>query len=355
MSLSQISFAVFSTFVIWKNDKLRVVIDLRKINIRLYSNAYSLLRQDIILETLSEAMIFSSVNLIKSFFQQNIRSQDWWKIILITSHRDQEWLTVFIMRLINTLKFFQHRMKELFDFYFWQFVLVYIDDVIIYSQILNQHVKHLNQMLTILENSEMILTLFKCHFAYFSIKVLNHHVSRLRLSTMKKKIETIRKMKFLKNLRKLKIELNFFDYYRTFVNHYVVIARSLMRLKIKDFKNSSIKRRSRKEHAIRMRFREKWKTRQEQFKDIKLDVDEVCYEVWKLLKKVLCETSILTHFDFSKFFILYVDESKEKNYETAIHQINRNEKKRSILFLSRDLNDAKIWYWATELKADAFV
>ena len=210
-------------------------------------------------------------------------------------------------------------------------------------------------MLTIFEDSEMILTLFKCHFTYLNIKVLSHHVSRLRLSTMKKKIEIIRKMKFLRNLRKLEIKLNFFDYYRTFMNHYVVIARSLMRLKIKDFKNSSIKRRSRKEHAIRMRLRKKWKTRQEQFKNIKFDVDEIYYEIWKLLKKVLCEISILTHLDFNKFFILYVDESKEKNYKTTIHQINRNEKKRSILFLSRDLNDAKIWYWATELKADAFV
>ena len=112
-------------------------------------------------------------------------------------------------------------------------------------------------MLTILEDSEMILTLFKCHFAYFSIKVLNHHVSRLRLNTMKKKIEIIRKMKFLRNLRKLKIKLSFFDYYCTFVNHYVVITRSLMKLKIKDFKDSSIKKRSRKEHATRMRFRKK--------------------------------------------------------------------------------------------------
>ena len=112
-------------------------------------------------------------------------------------------------------------------------------------------------MLTILENSEIILTLFKCHFAYFSIKVLSHHVSRLRLSTMKKKIEIIRKMKFFRNLRKLKIELNFFDYYCMFVNYYVALIRSLMRLKIKDFKDNSIKRRLRRKHVIRMRFREK--------------------------------------------------------------------------------------------------
>ena len=74
---------------------------------------------------------------------------------------------------------------------------------------------------------------------------------------MKKKIETIKKMKFFRNLQKLKIKLSFFNYYRTFMNHYVVIIRSLMKLKIKDFKDSSIKKRSKRKHVIRIRFRKK--------------------------------------------------------------------------------------------------
>ena len=74
---------------------------------------------------------------------------------------------------------------------------------------------------------------------------------------MKKKIEIIRKMKFLRNLRKLKIKLNFFNYYRTFVNHYIVIIKSLIILKIKDFKDSLIKKRSKKKYVTRMRLRKK--------------------------------------------------------------------------------------------------
>ena len=112
-------------------------------------------------------------------------------------------------------------------------------------------------MLTILENSKIVLILFKYYFAYFSIKVLSHHVSRLKLNTMKKKIEIIRKLKFFRNLRELEVELSFFNYYRTFVNHYVVIIQSLIKSKIKDFKDSLIKSRSKKKHVIRMRFREK--------------------------------------------------------------------------------------------------
>ena len=144
VSLDKIFVAASSIFVIWKNDKLKVVVDLRKINTRLYSNAYSLSRQDTILKALDDVMIFSSIDLIKSFFQQKTKSKDWWKITLITSHRDQKWLTMSIMSLTNISDFFQHRMKQLLDSYLWQFVLIYIDDVIVYSQFLNQYIQHLD-------------------------------------------------------------------------------------------------------------------------------------------------------------------------------------------------------------------
>lgn len=223
---------VFSTtslaFVIWKSEKSKIIMNLRKINIRLYSNAYSLSRQNIILNALSKIMIFNNVNFIKSFFQQKINSKNWWKIILMIFHREQEWLTISTMNLTNTSNFFQHRMKKLLNSYLWQFVLMYIDDVIIYSQFLNEHFIHLNQALVILKSNEVTLALFKCYFIYSSIKALKHHVSQLRLNTTKKKVEVIKKMKFSRNLKELKVEFEFFNYYRSFVDHYAIIARSLI-------------------------------------------------------------------------------------------------------------------------------
>ena len=247
-------------------------------------------------------------------------------------------------------------MKKLLNFYLWQFVLVYIDDIIIYSQTLKQHISHLDQVLIMLENNEVTLTFFKCHFVYFNIKALNHHVSRFKLSILSEKIKVIRKMKFSRNLRKLKIELNFFEYYRIFVDYYVAIARSLMRLKTRNFKESSVKDRFRKKHVIRMRLHEKVKIRKT-FKneDLKLDANEKCYRVWKQLKKALCDALILIYLDFNKLFILYVNESKEKKYKIAMHQLNKDEVKKFVLFLSRDLNDAKIKYWTTKLKIETLI
>ena len=87
-------------------------------------------------------------------------------------------------------------------------------------------------------------------------------------------------MKFPRNLRELKIELDFFKYYRIFVNHYVAIAQSLMRLRTRNFKENSIKNQFRKKHVIKMRLHEKIKIKKT-FKneDLKLDADEKYYQI----------------------------------------------------------------------------
>ena len=84
------SFAFLSIFVVWKNDKFRIVMNFKKINIRFYFDVYFLSKQNTILKTLNDFIIFSSIDLIKNFFQQNIRQQNWWKIIFVILYREQK-------------------------------------------------------------------------------------------------------------------------------------------------------------------------------------------------------------------------------------------------------------------------
>ena len=109
-----------------------------------------------------------------------------------------------------------------------------------------------------MKNSEVTLALAKYYFAYFNIKVLNYHVFKLKLSTTKKKVDVIRRIKFLKNLRELEVDLEFFEYYRDFVNHYITIIKLLIKFKIRDFVNNSMKEKSRREHATRIKLRQKF-------------------------------------------------------------------------------------------------
>jgi hypothetical protein len=70
------SAVAFPAFVVWRNNKPRVVIDMRRVNKCLFPNAYPLPRQDAILSAIGGAMVFSSLNFVKSFFQQPIREED---------------------------------------------------------------------------------------------------------------------------------------------------------------------------------------------------------------------------------------------------------------------------------------
>ena len=348
------SAASSPAFVVWKAGKPRVVVDLRKVNTKLYPDAYPLPKQDTILGALGGSMVFSSVDLTKGFFQQGTRPSDWWKTTFVSPHRGQEWLKVSTMGLANTPGFFQHRMERLLAPYLWQFVLVYIDDVIIFSASLDEHVKHLDQVLELLERSGVTLALSKCHFAYPSITALGHHVSRLGVSTMEEKVDAVRKMSFPRNLRELETGLGFFGYYRKFVKDYAAIARPLIKLKTEGFKGSPNKGKPRQNHAERKRLSQPSQQNGTLSED-SLEATRECYDAWETLKTKLCSAPTLAFPDFNRPFILYTDGSKEKGYGAALHQVGADGVERPILFLSRDLTGPETRYWATELEAGALV
>ena len=255
------------------------------------------------------------------------------------------------MNLKNILNFFQNQMKKIFNFYLWKFVLIYMNDIIIYFKISTDHFAHLNETFNLLKKSKMTLSFSKCHFVYSSIKTLKHYVNRLDLNTLKKKSNIIRYLMFFKILRKFEIELNFFDYYKKFVAWYAVIKRFLIIFKTLNFKNNFNKNKFRLRWAneIRLKINElinSSKTNDRALikrkKSIRIFVlIKKCLKIWKNLKKTLIDFSILTFSDFIKSFILYMNESKEWNFKITIHQLNKNDVEKLILFFSKCLSDAK--------------
>src|SRR2546421_12369866 len=102
----------------------------------------------------------------------------------VTTHRRCKQLTVFTMSLADSLGFFQHRIETIFGSYLWQWVLVYINDIIIFSWTIKDHLAHLDEALQLLEQSGVFLSISKCHFSCPSITAFRHHVLWLGLSTI---------------------------------------------------------------------------------------------------------------------------------------------------------------------------
>lgn len=106
--LGQLSAAALPAFVVWNKGKPQVVVDLRKINAKLYPDAYPLPRQNKVLGALGRSCIFTSLDMQKSFFQQRIKPEDRWKTAFATVHRGHEQMTVSLIGLSITPGFFQH-------------------------------------------------------------------------------------------------------------------------------------------------------------------------------------------------------------------------------------------------------
>jgi hypothetical protein len=143
--LGQPSPAASPAFVVYKNGKPRVVVDLRKVNAELYIDVYPLPRQDTILQALGGSSVFSALDMTKSYFQQPIAHEDRWKTAFVTAHRGHERLTRATMGLAVSASFLQHRMEQLFRAYLWKFVAVYIDDTIVFSPTPERHLQLLNR------------------------------------------------------------------------------------------------------------------------------------------------------------------------------------------------------------------
>jgi len=123
---------------------------------------------------------------------------------------------------------------------------VYVNDVIIFFKSIKAYLQDLDNILTVLEKSGVILSFSKCYFAYFFIKALRYYVSRLGLTTLEKKSTAVKRFAYLKNLAEFESDLEFFNYYRKFIDYYIYIAEPLEELKARLLYKAPVKGRKRK-------------------------------------------------------------------------------------------------------------
>ena len=177
-------------FVIWRKNKLKVIVDLQRINSKLMFDAYFFFKQNIIF-FLNFAFIFSTFDLIKSFFQVSMIKQNKWKTTFVTSHRNQEQMIIFQHEIDQHFRVFPHLMKNVFQKIFLKiFTDVYQSRYYFLSEYWESFSRHWNntQWTQIID---FMLQLLKCHFEYFSLNLLKHKVDRLKLFTQKIKIVVI--------------------------------------------------------------------------------------------------------------------------------------------------------------------
>ena len=220
--------------VVYHNGKARVCIDYRRVNAVTEAAEYPLPRQSDILRTLSGSQWLSTFDALSGFHQLEIVKEHRHITAFRTHKKGLLEFTRLPFGLRNGPAVFQRVMNKVLAKFLWLFVLVYINDIVVYSQSFKNHLQHLNSVLGAIAKANITLSPPKCHIGYQSLILLGQRVSRLGISTHQEKIDTVDAMKPPTKIKELQMFLGFVNYFAIYIPFYTWITRPLYRLLSKD-------------------------------------------------------------------------------------------------------------------------
>ena len=160
-------------FVKKKYGTLRLCIDFRQLNKATVKNRYPLPRIDDLFDQLRGAKILSKIDLRSGYHQVRIKEEDISKTTFRTSYGHYKFIVV-PLGLTNALAMFMCLMNKVFRKYLDKFVIVFLDDILIYSKLEEEHEEHLRIALQVLRENQLYAKLSKCLFYQRQIQYLGH-------------------------------------------------------------------------------------------------------------------------------------------------------------------------------------
>jgi transposase InsO family protein/uncharacterized protein (UPF0335 family) len=204
----------------------RVCVDYRALNRITEKDAHPLPRVDESFSQFAGAKYFTSLDLKSGYWQIPLDEDSKAKTAFSTRHGHFQW-NVMPFGLTNAPAAFQRRVNRILGPFLDRFVVVYLDDILIFSRSRAEHEKHIQQVLEVLNDAQMILNLDKCQFFKPEVKFLGHILSKDGIKPDPSKIQKVLDWPPPRNITDVRGFINFAGFYRRYIQKFAKLALPL--------------------------------------------------------------------------------------------------------------------------------
>jgi hypothetical protein len=215
--------AVPMLLMLKKDGTWRMCVDCRAINNITVKYRHPISRLDDMLDELHGSCIFTKIDLKSGYHQIRMKEGDEWKTVFQTKYGSYEWL-VMHFGLTNAPSTFIRLMNHALRAFIGRFVVVYFDDIFVYSKSLDEHIDHLHCVLDVLRKEKLYANVKKCSFCLDKVVFLGHVVSTKGIDVDEEKAKAIKEWPTPKSITEVKSFHGLASFYRRFVKDFSILV-----------------------------------------------------------------------------------------------------------------------------------
>ena len=308
------------------DGNLRICVDYRNVNKDTILDRYPLPRVDELIDTIGsqKAMYFTTLDLMRGYHQVKMAEESKEKTAFVC-HRGLYQYCRMPFGLTNAPATFQRLMDKLFTG--WNFVFIYLDDILIASKSFSEHITHITQVLQRLQEAGLKVKPSKCVFGEKQVDYLGFNISARGVCPTHKNMLAVKEFPHPTTVKEVKRFLGLANFYRRHLQNMGVICRPLTALTRKD-----------KHTGQPVTF--EWSTK--------------CEESFQRIKEMLSSSPVLIPPDLDKEFFLWCD-ACEDGFGVILEQIGKDGLRHPVAYASRATNEAERKYPPTKLEMAAII